>query len=40
MLEDAVKETERQEELSVRDIAEVVADNLPPDTGPAAASRG
>ena len=28
MLEDAVKETDRQEQLSVRDIAEVIADNL------------
>ncbi len=28
MLEDAVKETDRQEQLTVRDIAEVIADNL------------
>jgi len=31
MLEDAVKETERQDQLSVRDIAEVIAANLQPD---------
>jgi Fe-S oxidoreductase len=28
MLEDAIKETDRQEDLTVRDIAEVIADNL------------
>jgi Fe-S oxidoreductase len=38
MLEDAVKETDRQEQLSVRDIAEVLADNLVVADAPAAAT--